>query len=303
MDRRTEGEGAAAERPSGEVRLRSYAKINLGLEITGRRDDGYHELVSVMQTVSLADMLIFTPADEISVDSGVAGLDQRDDLIWKAATALREAVGAEPGIHIRAEKEIPSRAGLGGGSSNCATALLALNEIWEAGLPVEKLAEIAATLGSDPAFFLYGGTALTRGRGEIVEPLRDGPPRWVVLVKPEESLSTPPVYGELRAEEHTDGAATLALAAGLREGRLDYGLMRNNLGPAARRLCPSMEPVLKELRERADVAMVSGSGSTCFGLFGNEAAARETAEIFAGRSQSAWVCRFVPARDYEGLIV
>ena len=280
MDQRSEGDGAAAEWLSGELRVRSFAKINLGLEITGRRDDGYHEIVSVMQAVSLADTLIFTPTDEITVDSGVAGLDQRDDLIWKAATALRDAAGIERGVHIRAEKEIPSRAGLGGGSSNCAATLLALNEIWELGLPREELAGLAGRLGSDPAFFLYGGTALTRGRGEIVEPLPDAPRRWVVLAKPEESLSTPAVYAELRTEEHADGSATLALAAGLREGRLQYGLMRNDLAPAALRLCPAMRGVLDELEESSDFAMVSGSGSACFGLFEDEAAARATADRF-----------------------
>ena len=103
------------QRAVGEVRVRSWAKINLGLEITSKREDGYHELVSVMQAVCLADTLIFTPSDEISVDSGVSGLAQQDDLSWKAATALRKAAGLARGVHIRAEKEIPSRAGLGGG--------------------------------------------------------------------------------------------------------------------------------------------------------------------------------------------
>ncbi len=284
-------------RSEREVRVRSYAKINLGLEITSRRDDGYHELVSVMQAVNLADTLIFIPADEISVDSGVAGLNQRDDLIWKAATALREAAGVGHGIHILSEKELPSRAGLGGGSSNCAATLVALNEIWEAGLPVEKLAEIAAELGSDPAFFMYGGTALTRGRGELVQPLPNTPPRWIVLARPEESLSTPAVYAELRADEHSDGAATLALAAGLTEGRLDYDLMHNNLAPAALRLCPAMQGVLDVLQESSDFAMVSGSGSACFGLFADRSAALETMEVFEGIGQWVRVSEFVPRQS------
>ncbi len=281
------------QRADGEARMRSWAKINLGLEITSKREDGYHELVSVMQAVSLADTLIFTPADEISVDSGVAGLAQQEDLIWKAATALRKAAGIERGVHIRAEKEIPSRAGLGGGSSNCAATLLALSQFWELGLPVDKLVKLAADLGSDPAFFLYGGTALTRGRGEIVEPLPDASPRWIVLAKPEESLSTPAVYAELRPEEHTDGAATLALAAGLRERRPDYRLMRNNLAPAALRLCPRMRGVLDVLEESSDFAMVSGSGSACFGLFADESAARKTVEVFERNAQWARISEFV----------
>ena len=278
-----------------EVRVSSFAKVNLGLEITSRRADGFHELVSVMQTVSLADTLIFEPADEISVESGVVGLKQEDDLIWRAAMALRKVAGTARGIRIRAEKEIPSRAGLGGGSSNCAMVLRTLNGLWDTGLPVEMLAEIAATLGSDPAFFLYGGTELTTGRGEIVEPLPEAPRRWIVLAKPAESLSTPAVYGELRADEHTDGAATRALATGLRDGRLDYDLMRNNLAPAALRLCPPMRDVLAVLEERADVAMVSGSGSTCFGLFEDETRARDAARTLTERDLWVHACRFVPA--------
>lgn len=281
------------QRADGEVRVRSWAKINLGLEITSKREDGFHELVSVMQAVNLADTLTFTPADEISVDSGVAGLAQQDDLIWKAATALRNAAGIEHGVHIRTEKQIPSRAGLGGGSSNCAATLLTLNEFWELGLTMDKLAKIAAALGSDPAFFLYGGTAVTRGRGEIVEPLPDAPLRWIVLAKPEESLSTPAVYAELRPEEHTDGAATLALAVGLRDGRLGYGLMRNNLALAALRLCPQMQGVLDILEESSDFAMVSGSGSACFGLFAHESAARKTLEVLNRNDQWALVSEFV----------
>ncbi|MDP6349633.1 MAG: hypothetical protein QGG58_07635, partial [Chloroflexota bacterium] len=143
-----------------------------------------------------------------------------------------------------------------------------------------------AALGSDPAFFLWGGTALTTGRGELVEPLPDAPDRWIVLAKPTESLSTPGVYAELRAAEHTDGQATRALAAGLREGRLDYGLMRNNLAPAALRLCPAMEPVLATLHERADFAMVSGSGSSCFGLYADAGTAKEAVGEMGG--QGVW---------------
>ena len=277
----------SADRWDGEWRVESPAKVNLGLEITSRRDDGFHELVSVMQTVSLADVLIFEPAAEIAVESGVAGLRQEDDLMWRAAMALREATGSKAGVRIRAEKQIPSRAGLGGGSSNCAVVLRTLNELWATGRSREELAEIAVRLGSDPAFFLWGGTALTTGCGEIVEPLPDAPQRWIVLAKPAESLSTPGVYAELRAAEHTDGAATRALAEGLREGRLDYGLMRNNLAAAALRLCPTMGPVLATLRERAEFAMVSGSGSTCFGLFGDEIAAKETAEELSERDRWA----------------
>ncbi len=270
----------------GAVPVESLAKVNLGLEITSKREDGFHELVSVMQTVGLADTLLFEPADEISVESGVAGLRQEDDLMWRAAMALRETTGSQAGVRIRAEKQIPSRAGLGGGSSNCAVVLRTLNELWETGLSIARLAEIAARLGSDPAFFLWGGTALTTGRGEIVEPLPDAPERWIVLAKPAESLSTPGVYAELRAAEHTDGQATRELAAGLREGRLDYGLMRNNLAPTALRLCPAMGPVLATLRERSDFAMVSGSGSTCFGLFEDETAAKEAVRELGKRD--AW---------------
>lgn len=282
---------------SRELRVRSYAKINLGLEITGRRDDGYHDLVSVMQTISLADTLIFNPSDHISVDSGVPELAQEGDLIWKAAVALRDTTGTNQGIHVRVEKEIPSKAGLGGGSSNCATTLLVLSKIWKIGMPAETLAKIAATLGSDIAFFLHGGTALTRGRGEMVESLPDAPSRWVLLVNPRESLSTASVFQELRAEEHTNGSATLRLASREREGILDYKLMRNNLSLAAQRLCPSIKPILTELREYSSATLMSGSGSTSFGLFENKQEARAVEEMFVARNYNTLLCAFIPGHE------
>ena len=280
-----------------DVSVHSYAKINLGLEITGHRDDGYHDLISVMQTISLADTLIFNPSDNISVDSGVPGLAQEDDLIWQAAVALRHATGTHQGIHVRVEKEIPSKAGLGGGSSNCATTLLVLNRMWGAKLPADTLAEIAATLGSDIVFFLNGGTALTRGRGEIVELLPDAPARWVLLVKPRESLGTASVFQELWTKEHTNGSATLRLASRQREGILDYRLMRNNLSLAAQRVCPSVQPILTELKEHSSASLLAGSGSTSFGLFENEIEARITEKIFVERNYTTFLCTFVPGHE------
>ena len=280
-----------------DLSLSSYAKINLGLEIIGQRDDGYHDLISVMQTINLADTLIFNPSDHISVDSGVPGLAQEDDLVWQAAVALRDATGTRQGIHVRVEKAIPSKAGLGGGSSNCATTLLALNRIWRAKVSVDTLAEIAATLGSDIAFFLNGGTALTRGRGEIVELLPDAPSRWVLLVKPRESLGTASVFQELRAAEHTNGSATLRLASRQREGVLDYRLMCNNLSLAAQRVCPSIKPILTELREHSSATLLSGSGSTSFGLFENEIEARIVEKIFVEKKYSTFLCTFVSGHE------
>src|SRR5947209_8132054 len=192
--------------------IHAPAKINLSLEIVGRRADRFHDLVSVMQTVSLHDVLELTPSDDLELSCSDPALQSSDNLVLQAARALRDTCAVERGCSIRLEKRIPAAAGLGGGSSDGAAALVALARFWSLRLERDDLIPMAEQLGSDVPFFLYGGTALVEGRGERVRPLSASPRSWFVLSKPPLSVSTADVFKELKASDWTDGRTTRALA-------------------------------------------------------------------------------------------
>ena len=148
------------------VTVEAPAKVNLTLEVLGKRHDGYHDIASVMQTISLFDTLTFTPADNVKVSSNVSVLNNKDNLVYRAAVLLKDEIGVSEGADIRLDKGIPLDAGLGGGSSDAAAALLGLDRLWGLGLLKTQLKDLAARLGSDVPFFLRGGSALVEGRGE-----------------------------------------------------------------------------------------------------------------------------------------
>src|SRR4030042_493313 len=147
------------------------AKINLVLEVLGKRDDGYHEIRSLVQTIGLCDVISFELADVISLECSEPTLQTSDNLVIQAAELLRKVSGCQTGVKIKLEKRIPWGAGLGGGSSDAASTLLALKKLWKLELDTSDLIELAARLGSDVALFIHGGAALTEGRGEKVTPL------------------------------------------------------------------------------------------------------------------------------------
>lgn len=187
----------------GIMELTAHAKINWDLHVLGKRPDGFHEVDTVMVSVGLADRLVIEPAENFTLTCSDPGLPCDDsNLVTKAAKALAKAAGIEPKARIYLEKKVPAGGGLGGGSSDAATALLGLNELWNLHWPRERLCEIAATLGSDIGFFLWGGWARCRGRGEFVEPI-PGSERWpsarLFLILPPLSVPTPPVYKALNA--------------------------------------------------------------------------------------------------------
>ncbi|MGE0133848.1 MAG: 4-(cytidine 5'-diphospho)-2-C-methyl-D-erythritol kinase [Dehalococcoidia bacterium] len=206
------------------LRLLAPAKINLALEVTGRRADGYHDIDTVMTTIDLADAVRLSPAPALEVIlSGpeAAGIDPDDDLAGRAARALADAAGREPAVRIEVTKRIPSPAGLGGGSSDAAAVLRGLNALWGLDWPLERLAEVAATVGSDVPFFLHCGAARCTGRGEVVQPLRDLKPlRLLVLVPPVGALQnkTARRYGALTPHDFTDGHRSWRLSQRLTRG-------------------------------------------------------------------------------------
>jgi 4-diphosphocytidyl-2-C-methyl-D-erythritol kinase len=184
------------------------AKINLVLEVLAKRDDGYHEIRSLVQTVSLCDVLSFELADRTSFECTEPSLQTSDNLVVQAAELLRKVSGYDKGAKIKLTKRIPWGAGLGGGSSDAATTLLALNGLWELKLATSDLVELAARLGSDVPFFIHGGTALVEGRGERVKPLVTSIQSWFVLLlplMPRIPGKTQQLYSRLDARYFTEG--------------------------------------------------------------------------------------------------
>jgi 4-diphosphocytidyl-2-C-methyl-D-erythritol kinase len=248
------------------------AKVNLGLHVVGRRLDGYHEIVTIFQAIDLCDTLDGETADALTltVPEASAPADETN-LVVQAALLLqtRFAQARERGARLRLDKTIPTGGGLGGGSSDAAGALLLLNELWALHLDSSALEPLAAELGSDVPFFLYGGTALGTGRGSTIAPLPPIPDRAVLLGSPPFGLSTPEVYRALDAPLTADGADVTVppLFVKFAEGN-DFALARNDLEAVAFRLRGELA-IFRDalLRSGAEVALVSGSGSTVFGLF------------------------------------
>lgn len=273
-----------------KLRLPARAKINLTLEVLSRRPDGYHEIRTVLQALELHDLITIEPGPEIAVLSlhpEVPGGPA--NLAYKAALALREKVGGEPGgARIFIEKRIPLAAGLAGGSADAAATLQGLNELWGLGLEREELLQVAARIGSDVPFCLDGITALATGRGEILHPLPPLPPLYVVLANPGFGVATSWAYAEFDRGVKAPGEETagkispsLALVEVLKKGRLSElgALLYNDLaGVVSRRY-----PLIAELKDRLKSAgalgvEMSGSGPTVFGLFQEESRARQAME-------------------------
>jgi 4-diphosphocytidyl-2-C-methyl-D-erythritol kinase len=212
--------------------VRAPAKLNLTLEVLGKRPDGFrqkgaqpegfHEIRSVLQSIDLCDTLHFKAGKGISFQCDVPEWSAEKSLVSRAARLLQEAAGCSKGAAIKVEKRLPLMSGLGGDSSDAAAVLRGLSKLWGLDLPLEKLTEMAVQLGSDVSFFLHGGTALAVGRGEIVTPLPPLPKMWAVLVVPDipvEPGKTARMYASLKAGHYTDGSITEKLVTALKEGK------------------------------------------------------------------------------------
>jgi 4-diphosphocytidyl-2-C-methyl-D-erythritol kinase len=220
--------------PPNTLRVLAPAKVNLFLEVLGKRPDGYHEIATLMMAIDLTDVLDLSPSEDGSLSLTCDEPDLStgpDNLVLKAALRLRAKTGTMSGATIRLTKRIPWAAGLGGGSSDAAATLKGLNELWKLGLSREELSAIGAELGSDVPFFLNGNAAWCTGRGEIIEPVAIGRPLDLVLVKPPEALATAEVYRHVRMPATPRSGETLrgALAAGDVEaiGRSMHNRCRN----------------------------------------------------------------------------
>jgi 4-diphosphocytidyl-2-C-methyl-D-erythritol kinase len=273
--------------------LRAAAKVNLTLEVLGKRADGYHEIATVMQAIDLSDRITLDDADDLGLrcDSAAVPTD-KGNLAWRAAAALRDAAGTESGVRITLDKRIPVAAGLGGGSSDAAGVLLGLNRLWRLQWPLERLDEVAATLGSDVPFFLRGGAALASGRGEKVEPLK-GRSMALVLVNPRFPSSTAEMYGRLTPAMYSDGAATRTLAGGLgRSATRIAGTLYNGMEAAAAAVFPQIVQMRAALMAAGALgALMSGSGPTVFGVARSYEQARQIRARVARGSWECWAVR------------
>ena len=234
------------------------AKLNLFLHITGRRADGYHLLQSVFMLIDWCDTLHL----DVKLDGTIQRIDLNtplpaDDLIVRAAGALQSASGTTLGAEIRIDKQIPAQAGMGGGSSDAASTLLALNKLWGLNWPVSKLLPIGLALGADVPFFLYGHNAWVEGIGEKISPVLVPPNRFVV-VKPNAGIETARIFGSPALERATKTATIFDFAA------QPYDFGRNDLQPVAQALCPEVEMALHWLQSFGLKPRMTGSGSAVF---------------------------------------
>ncbi len=259
---------------SSPILLRAFAKLNFYLDVIRKRPDGYHDVETIFQSISLHDTLKLTPNPaEIEVITAHPGLPpQEHNLVYRAATLLKQETETRYGVTIALEKNIPIGAGLGGGSSDAAATLAALNLLWKTDCDEETLLKLAARIGSDVPFCLVGGTAAGTGRGEMLLKLPSIGQRWLVIITPPFSVSTADVYSSMaapvsergRAQEYTDRFR------GVIE-QVRAGNVENVLHNAMERIVTKRYPELGELRralERAGCpfALMTGSGPTMFGL-------------------------------------
>ena len=246
----------------------AYAKLNLSLELTHKRPDGYHEILSLIQTIGLHDTLNFTLADEISLVCTDQTLQTPENLVVKAAEALLDSVEEQHGASIRLKKQIPVAAGLGGGSSDAAATLIALNKLWGLQLSKEELKNIGISIGSDVPYFIDGGTALIGGRGNIVRRLPNVDIKWFLLVIPKFQVArkTATAYRQIQSHHFTNGGLTRKLEARLRsKGDLPPQLIYNTFDKIASVLYPELQSYWDALQSvGAKEIHLAGSGPSIY---------------------------------------
>jgi len=274
------------------LRFKAFAKVNLVLEVLGGRADGYHEIASVLQTVSLHDVLTLEPAGHITLNTNLPGLPDHADIAMKAAQRLGEVTGCSRGVIIGLEKHIPVGAGLGGGSSDAAAVLRGLNKLWQLELTMGQMAAIGADLGSDVPFFIYGGTCLVEGRGERVTPLPDLEQAWFVLLRPGLAVAfgkTARLYSLIKSGHYTSGGLSTAMREQFeRRGEIKPGPIYNAFEKVAPDAFPGLDKYMQEFRRAgATEVHLAGSGPVLFTLVHDEMKASTIhANLLAGGLES-----------------
>ena len=297
-----------------KIEEKAYAKINLGLKIKGKRKDGYHDIASVLQTIDLCDLLILEeiPSGEIEIVCSDPRLPtDSQNLVHKALSSLKDALKIRRGVSVRIQKNIPKAAGLGGGSSDAAAALRSANRLWDLGLDYGGLFRLASGVGSDVPFFLQPGTAITSGRGQILNYISWSDDVFYVLVYPGIQISTAWAYEEIdRKKIATESTLDLtkdtkyvsflsSILANKYGTRSLYEHLENDFENVVYQTYPEIFKIKEELISCGALsASLSGSGSTVYGIFGSQddaqrAEGRLKADTFWSKS-----CSVVQWQDY-----
>ena len=276
---------------------KAWAKINLGLCVLGRRDDGFHEIRTIMQTVDLGDTLRFYPAPGPTMSCSDPGLSTgEENLVMRAMRLFGTRVNASIDFHVHLDKLIPRGAGLGGGSADAAATLRGLNAVTGVRLAQDELLELAAQLGSDVPFLINGGSALVRGRGEIVETIEfQSADLHYVVVYPEVEISTAWAYGQLRPPLTTSSAYRRFLDS-VSGGRVDWRKLlevaENDFQPLVERANPIVAEVADLIRQAgARVCSMSGTGSAVYGIFDDRNAASQACDRLKAKKFRSFFCR------------
>ncbi|PKM36479.1 MAG: 4-(cytidine 5'-diphospho)-2-C-methyl-D-erythritol kinase [Gammaproteobacteria bacterium HGW-Gammaproteobacteria-10] len=257
------------------------AKLNLMLRITGQREDGYHLLQTVFQFIDFCDWLEFHPISDsvISLRNPLPGVPEDQDLTYRAARLLKDEAGYKGGVVIEIEKHLPMGGGLGGGSSDAATTLVALNDLWQLGLSRERLMQLGLRLGADVPIFVFGHSAWAEGVGEVLQEI-EVPEKWVVVLKPDCHVDTKEIFS---SKDLTRDSKSIRIA--------DFiaGQHQNDCLDVVRKFYPSVDGALRELSEFSE-ARLTGTGACVFAQFDTELAAKKAYLSLSGKWQS-YLCK------------
>lgn len=279
-----------------EIIEKAPAKINLGLDVLYKREDGYHELEMVMSSVDLADHLSFERLSEnkiiIETNKAFLPLDHHNN-VYQAASIIKKRYGISEGIKIIIKKNIPVAAGLGGGSTDCAAALRGLNRLWKLNLSMEEMIDIGMYIGTDVPYCLYGTTSFITGKGEIVKTLQPLPACWVILVKPKMSVSTRKIFQQVDTSQITHPDMKNLMARILNQ---DYQGMLAYMGNSLEDVTIAKYPIVQQIKSRmmrygADVALMSGSGPTVYALCKKQSRAKRIVNGVKGFCDEVYMVR------------
>ena len=288
------------------MRLQAFAKINLGLDVLGKREDGYHEVRMIMQTIRMYDQLDMRksvePGIHLTTNKKYIPVDE-NILVWRAAKLMMDTCGIMEGVSIHLHKVIPVAAGMAGGSSDAAATLVGMNRLFHCGLSKEKLMELGVQIGADVPYCVLRGTALAEGIGEKLTVLPPMPDCWILIGKPGISVSTKYVYTTLDLNTDTVHPDIDGMKKALEDGNL-YGIterMGNVLQDVTIPAYPEVERIKEQMKALGAVnAMMSGSGPTVFGIFDNEEKAQKACQKLRESGSCQQVFLTVPFNNYGG---
>lgn len=288
------------------MRLQAFAKINLGLDVLGKREDGYHEVRMIMQTIRMYDQLDMRksvePGIHLTTNKKYIPVDE-NNLVWRAAKLMMDTCGIIEGVSIHLHKVIPVAAGMAGGSSDAAATLVGMNRLFHCGLSKEKLMELGVQIGADVPYCVLRGTALAEGIGEKLTVLPPMPDCWILIGKPGISVSTKYVYTTLDLNTDTVHPDIDGMKKALEDGNL-YGIterMGNVLQDVTIPAYLEVERIKEQMKTLGAVnAMMSGSGPTVFGIFDNEEKAQKACQKLRESGSCQQVFLTVPFNNYGG---